>query len=426
MSVGTTGDKQIAFAYIWHGFFLGLTTSMLDLNTVFPALVTELTGSRVVFGLLYGVMLGAPLVFNLLFSHHLRTRPYKKGYLLAGIWLRALSFFGMSATTFLFAKDRPSLAVAGFFLWVFLFSVSAGFAGIAYADLLGKTMSGPARVRLYAAKQFAGSTASFGGGLLVSLLFRSGGLGFPYNYGINLAVGFVGLGIATAGFYRIREPASPPPARGPETLANYLRGVPALLRRDARFRRFLLVENLTSFSVMALPFYMVYARETFGLDTGYIGKYLLVQVAGTILSNLVWGRIARRRSPQAIVRTCILLGALIPVAALLLARTSPAGYAVLFFFIGFIISGRRIGFEPYLLDIAPEESRTEYLGIRGTLNILIVLLPVIGGLLIGVFGYAPVFLLVSVAMGTSVLLMGGGRQAGSDERGEQPVGKVEP
>jgi hypothetical protein len=38
---------------------LGLTTSMLDLNTVFPALVTELTGSRVVFGLLYGVMLGA-------------------------------------------------------------------------------------------------------------------------------------------------------------------------------------------------------------------------------------------------------------------------------------------------------------------------------------------------------------------------------
>ncbi len=122
-------------------------------------------------------------------------------------------------------------------------------------------MTGPARVRLYAAKQFAGSTASFGGGLLVSFLFRSGGPGFPYNYGINLAVGFVGLGIATAGFYRIREPASPPPARGPETLSAYLRGVPALLRQDARFRRFLLVENLTSFSVMALPFYMVFARE---------------------------------------------------------------------------------------------------------------------------------------------------------------------
>jgi len=411
-------DKRISFAYIWHGFFLGLTTSMLDLNTVFPALVTELTGSRVVFGLLYGVMLGAPLVFNLLFSHHLRSKPYKKGYLLAGIWLRALSFFGMSVTTFLLGKEHPSLAIASFFIWVFLFSVSAGFAGISYADLLGKTMMGPARVRLYAAKQFAGSTASFGGGLLVSFLFRSGGPGFPYNYGINLAVGFVGLGIATAGFYRIREPASPPPARGPETLSAYLRGVPALLRQDARFRRFLLVENLTSFSVMALPFYMVFARERFGLDTKYIGQYLLVQVAGTILSNLVWGRIARRSSPKAIVRTCILLGAMIPVAALLLARTNPVWYAVLFFFIGFIISGRRIGFEPYLLDIAPEESRTEYLGIRGTLNVLIVLLPVIGGLLIGRFGYTPVFLLVSASMVTSVLLMGGDRQDGLEHRGE--------
>ncbi len=418
-------EKRIAFAYIWHGFFLGLTTSMLDLNTVFPALVTELTGSRVIFGLLYGVMLGAPLVFNLLFSHHLRTKPYKKGYLLAGIWLRAFSFFGMSATTFLFAKDHPSLAVGGFFLWVFLFSVSAGFAGISYADLLGKTMRGSARVRLYAAKQFAGSTASFGGGLLVSFLFRSGGLGFPYNYGINLAVGFVGLGLATAGFYRIREPASQPPARGPETLSAYLRGVPALLRQDAQFRRFLLVENLTSFSVMALPFYMVYARERFGLDTEYIGRYLLVQVAGTILSNLVWGRIARWSSPQAIVRTCILLGAMIPVAALLLVRTTPAWYAVLFFLIGFIISGRRIGFEPYLLDIAPEESRTEYLGIRGTLNVLIVLLPVIGGFLIGRFGYAPVFLLVSVAMGTSVLLMGGGRRNEPEHKEDSSAERVE-
>ncbi|MDD4743923.1 MAG: hypothetical protein PHN53_04930 [Eubacteriales bacterium] len=70
--------RAVYFAYIWHGFFLALTMSMLDLNTVFPALVSELTESKALFGLLYSIMLGAPLVFNLVFSHVLKTRPYKK------------------------------------------------------------------------------------------------------------------------------------------------------------------------------------------------------------------------------------------------------------------------------------------------------------------------------------------------------------
>jgi len=69
--------RAVYFAYIWHGFFLALTMSMLDLNTVFPALVSELTESKALFGLLYSIMLGAPLVFNLVFSHVLKTRPYK-------------------------------------------------------------------------------------------------------------------------------------------------------------------------------------------------------------------------------------------------------------------------------------------------------------------------------------------------------------
>ena len=54
----TSQSRTIYFAYIWHGFFLALTMSMLDLNTVFPALISELTQSKILFGSLYAIMLG--------------------------------------------------------------------------------------------------------------------------------------------------------------------------------------------------------------------------------------------------------------------------------------------------------------------------------------------------------------------------------
>ncbi|MDD4104821.1 MAG: MFS transporter [Clostridiales bacterium] len=390
--------KTTYFAYIWHGFFLALTMSMIDLNTVFPALITELTGSKIIFGLLYTVMLGAPLMFNLLFSHHMKSKRYKKKYLLIGIYLRSLAFLGMALSIRSFGAANPGLAVSLLFVWVFFFSLSAGFAGIAYSDVLAKVIAGKQRVRLYAVKQFFASVASLAGGFLVSKLFSQANLSFPDNYASTLFIGFLGLAVASLGFYLIREPAAETLSETNQNLRAYIREVPAILKRDIRFRRFILVENLTSFSVMALPFYMVYAKEIFSLDSTYVGKYLLIQIAGTILSNLIWGTLAGRTDSRRVVRICIHMGAAVPIIVIFLVRTNADLFGLVFFLVGFIISGRQIGFEPYLLDIAPDQRRTQYLGIRGSLNIFTIILPFMGGLLITWLGYIPVFLLVSLVM----------------------------
>lgn len=398
--------KTVYAAYVWHGFFLAMTMSMIDLNTVFPALIAELTMSKVIFGLLYTVMLGAPLLFNLLFSHYMKTKAYKKKYLLIGIYLRSFSFLGMALSVGFFGAGNPGLAVSSLFVWVFFFSISAGFAGIAYSDVLGKVLPGRQRMKLYAGKQLFASLAALAGGFLVARLFSQDALAFPVNYALTLFIGFVGLAIASVGFFFIREPATENLPQSGRTLWSYILEVPQILKRDVRFRRFILVENLTSFSVMALPFYVIYAKETFAMDASYIGKYLLIQVAGTILSNFVWGVLADRTDSRRMVRACIVMGAAIPIIAVLLANTNADLFGIVFFLLGFIISGRRISFEPYLLDIAPEGQRTEYLGIRGTLNIFIVVLPFVGGLLMTWVGYTPVFMLVSLAMLLSVWLSG--------------------
>ncbi len=412
--MANTQEKNIFYKrlliFIWHGFFLALTMSMLDFNTVFPALISELIDSKIIFGLLYSIMLGVPLIFNLIFSHYLQYYQYKKKFLLTGIYLRSLAYLGMTIFTYFFARENPLLVIISLFFWISLFSLSGGFAGLAFTDIIGKLFTREQRGRVYAYKQFTSSFAAFLGGFIISRIFTTNRLDFPANYSLALFIGFAGLFVASLAFWLIKEPPSKLEKKEREPLKTFIKNIPVILKRDSRFTRFIVVENMTSFSLMVLPFFMVFARDTFNIDETYIGRYLLFQVAGTILSNLFWGYISGNRGSKMVVRTCIFLGSLIPVSAIILSYFGPDIYAVVFFLIGFIISGRRIGFDPYFLEIAPEEERTIYLGVRGTLSVLVVLMPVVGGFFVELLGYYFTFITVSVVMLSAFLLVGRGEE----------------
>lgn len=397
-----SSKNYVYFAFIWHGFFLAITASMLDLNTVFPALITTLTSSRILFGLIYSVMLSVPLIFNVIFSHYLRRKKHKKIYLLIGIYLRGASFLGMALFTFYFAKTHPNLTLFSYFIFVFLFSISAGFAGISYSDIIAKELDSKDRVNLYTIKQFFGSSGAFLGGLFIAKIF-SIDMVYPLNYSVSLFIGFVGLFIASLGFIFLKEPESVISKDKPVSLLQYIKKIPSVLKKDESFKYFIIVENLSGFSIMILPFYMMFAKESFVLDDSYIGIYLIILTVGTIISTLLWGFIAKKFDAKHIVGLCIILGGLNPILALILSNTTPALFGIIFFIIGFMRSGRKIGFEPYFLDIIPLNERVEYLGIRGSLNILRVILPLVAGILISYVGYIITFILVTVMMTLSFI-----------------------
>ncbi|WP_041605783.1 MFS transporter [Halothermothrix orenii] len=211
--------KVLIFA--WHGFFLSLTMSMIDFNTVFPSLITELTEVKVVFGLLYSIMLGAPLVFNIIFSHFMQYYPFKKKFLLIGIYVRSFSFLGMAVFTYIFGRSNPALVIFSFFFWVFLFSISGGFAGLAFTDIIGKLFRKEERGRVYAIKQFFSSLAALFGGSIVARIFSIEE--FPLNYTYSLIVGFIGLFIAALAFWLIKEPPSEIGDKKRESLRFFLK-----------------------------------------------------------------------------------------------------------------------------------------------------------------------------------------------------------
>ena len=95
---------------------------------------------------------------------------------------------------------------------------------------------------------------------------------------------------------------------------------------------------------------------------------------------------------------CIAIGAALPILAIILSNFGPKTFSILFIFIGFVMSGRRITFDPYLLDIIPSNNRVTFLGIRGTLNILVIILPLVGASIIKLFGYNIAFIMVTGVM----------------------------
>jgi MFS family permease len=384
--------------FIWHGTFLALTMSMIDFNTVFPAMITELVDSKIIFGIIYSLMLGMPYFSSLLFGHFLSTYRYRRKFLIIGIYLRSLAFLGMATFMLFFGLRLPWLVVGSFFLWSLLFSLSGGFAGISYDDIFGKLVPKQQWGRLYALKQFFSSLASFAGGWMIAHVFSISTLSFPKNYATILLVGFVGLIVASVAFWFIKEPPSQITASVRPRLSQLLKRVPGILRSNSAFARFIVVENLSSFSLMIMPFYMIYAKDMLQVNDVYIGRYLLFQVAGTISSNLLWGWLASRFGNKKAVEICLLLGGIIPLVALFIVSLGPDFFALVFLLVGFVYSGRRVGFVPYLLDIVPENERPVYLGIRGTLNFLVVLLPLLGGVIIQLAGYSAVFGLVAGMM----------------------------
>jgi len=391
--------KEIYAIFLWHSFFLAITMSMIDFNTVFPSLISSLTSSKIIFGAIYSVIFGVPLIFNVIFGHFLSSKKYRRKYLLLGINLRAFSFLGMAFFTYRYADQNPSIVILSFFFWVFLFSFSGGFAGVVYTDLIGKFLKNEERGKLYVFKQFFSSIGFLIGGLFIAFNFSN--VSYPTNYALILFMGFIGLLIASSAFWRIKEP--PSKIERQESFFVFVKKIPTVLKSDKNFSRFIIVENLTSFSLMILPFYIIYAHEIF--DTTILSFYLFAIIGGSIVSNIFWGIISKKFSSKKVMEVCIFIGASLPLLSLLLVSFGPYYFSIIFVLVGFVRSGRVVGFDPYLLDIAPEKQRSCYLGIRGTLSLLIIILPLLGGLFIELLGYFFTFVLVSLIMFISLFLL---------------------
>ncbi|GGM98789.1 MFS transporter [Thermus composti] len=305
--------------------------------------------------------------------------------------MAALRLLGLSLVTLsaLFLGPWPGALLGGFFLGLSLNALFNGISNLPFWEVLAKAIPREKRSGLFSARNLIGGFLAFLAGLLTREILALD-LPFPLPYALVFALGTLAFGIGWYLFGLIDEPEDPPSSQRPDLLAPL---------KDPGFRRYLGVRAFLALGGMAEPFFAAYAVQKLG-QKEELGLYLAFYALSFTLCNLLWAQLAQKSSKRV-----LLPGMALALLALLLAPLLPPGtFGVVFFLQGAYLSAFGLATSTYLLNLAPEEKRSAYIGLGNTLAGVMGFAPVLGGVVLDRLGFSALFLLAALAYALGLLL----------------------
>ena len=389
-----------------HGIFYNGGIAFSNVGTVLPVFLDNFTTSKILIGLSSSLMgplggIGSALP-QLITAHKIESRTRKKPFLVAAIVVRALCWGGLALITYFFSLSHPGLVVFSLFFFLTLFTFMGGIAAIPFFDIWGKAIPANLRGRFFGYRQLGGGIMAIGAGLIVKSVLSNKAIDFPNNYSLLFLLCFIFISISYLALGSVKEPINEVYERR-LSFHDFLKKSFRILKSDHNFRRFIIVQIMVGSGGLALPFYVLYARNVLKMELGMVGIFLSAQMAGGLLSNIIWAHLSDFKGNKLIIVFTALIGFLIPLLALLMPARHSAFFILVFAAIGFFINGRSIGNTNFLLDIAPSKDRPTYISLKGTLALPVVIFPLIGGILAQYFSYVTLFIITSLLTGGGLI-----------------------
>jgi len=384
-----------------HGIFFQMSAAFGDIHTVLPAFVALLTPSTIAVGLMAAIQGIGQIIPQFFTAYLLEDKPRKKNYLLGVITVRWISWGLLAFLTYRYGLTRPGLVLIVLIALFGLFSIAGGMGTVIYADIFARAIPANRRGRFTGARQIGGFTLAILAGWIVKLILgNEEQFPFPLNFSLIFLLSTITLAVAFIGFAMIREPVYPI-QRKSESLAAMLRQAIQLVKLNKNFQILLLSRTIFGLAIGLAPFYVLHARQTLDIEAGVVGVFLSAQMAGAALSNILWGWLADRYGNKTVIIGATASAGLASVLALTLSAISPMAYALVFVLVGAMLSGMRIGYNNFILEMAVPEMRATCVALQNTLLAPVALFPLVAGMLIQNLSYPLVF-------GGEALLMGVG------------------
>jgi MFS family permease len=389
--------------HLVHGLLGQTGFRLINTPTFVPAYLMLLSGgSDVAVGLALSLQaMGSaltPLISANLIGHRRRVLPI-------GFWTGGamrLSVLGLALAGLWLSEQSALVAVM---VCLGLFGLFAGMQAVIFQVLLAKVIPVTRRGKLMGLRNFlAGVTTAcvawYGGNVLVGS--APSAAGYSWVFLIAFVLTTCGLLLLVL----VREP-EPPTVAERQSLVSQLAGLPAFLRAEPEFGRYLAARALSTMGRMALPFYILFAGASIGLSGETLAALTVAYTVAATGSNLLWGTLADRRG----FRLCFLLAVLSWIAATLALLVSQAYALVVLIFAA--LGAAQEGFRFASMSLAMEFGNREQMALRvGMANASAetagALAPLLGGLLAASLGYGAVFLAASafLAMGAALLVFG--------------------
>ena len=408
---------------VLNGGLMQFAMSFVSSETIIPAFIQMLTGSSVLVGLARSMIQVGWAWPQILISWLIEKRERKVPLLIWVGMIHAASWCVLGAAIWYLAGKHPFVVLGVFIAMYAMITALMGVFNVAWMDLVGKTVPQGSRARVLALRRMiGGGLAIASGGVIAYILSERSGLGFPRDYAVIFLIAAGLYAIAYATFTLIREPVEPV-RRSREPIRSYLASGLRLLKEDGDYRRLFALRYLWATAMMGTSFYVPFAISDLGMSVVYIGLFVSVSQASSVLSNAFWARIGDRKGSRALLMygTYFLTGSLLiplstpmvpdlmiqPLAVLGL----PFGISVqvLYFSLTFICnsfanSGMATGRMALVLDLAPADRRPTYTSFINTLGAPQGLLPILGGALAAWLSYRDMFLISLIFIPPAIVL----------------------
>ncbi len=359
----------------------------MDVDTIIPAMIVDAGGSSLQLGILTAIMLAGGRFAQLFFAPFLNNQSSKKGYLLGGINARILALGGMALLFHFSPNINDSFIILSIFILISLFSFSGSFANINYVDILGKSILQEKRKAFFSIKQIISSIVVFLSAFLARRVLIS--YRYPVNYATLFFLSAALLGIASLGFWKIKEiTASNFKING---LMKYINVIIQEIRTNKKLRHYLFLINTQGISIVLMPFLILYAKRIFYAGSQDIGNFLILKVIGGVLTGSILFYYSRKIKYQLMLYTTSIIAMLIPLFILILPGSVLFPY--IFLAGGIVFTIHRIAISGVLLEITSNNNRVLYTGLTGAGGILPVIFPFLGGWIITEFGFNLFFIL---------------------------------
>lgn len=391
---------------VLNGAAFGFVEALVDPPVVLTWFVSQLTASNLLIGLVAPMGNAGWFLPQIFVSARIQRMQRKMPSYASAAFIRTAVWLILATAVWL--VDDLILLLIGFFGLYAVARVASGLGGLAFFDVVAKTIPARRRGAFFAWRQFLGGLLGLGGGWIVKTVLNHPSLSFPDGHAFLFLLYCVGMAFGMLAFALVREPRGVAVAE-PVTVGEQLRRSGSLLRTDRVYRRYMAARLTLALAGIALPFYGIYAKRVLGAPDGLAGIYVSARVAATLLFNLPWGRLSDRRGNQLVMRLASLGSGATALLALalvgLIGLLRPHGYWLpylalpLFFLDGAVRPAQALVGSNFLLELAPEAERSLYLGLSNTLVGVVVLISGLGGLLVDAFGFAGLFV---VAVGLSV------------------------
>jgi len=272
-------------ASFWFG------ASFMSSATIVPLFISKLTPNPLALGLAAVIAQGTWYLPQLFTANAVERLARKKPVVVnLGFFTERLPLLVLVLAA-LVAGEAPFLALALFFVGLTWHGLGAGVVATAWQDLIARCFPVNRRGRFFGITMFVGIGMGAAGAVLSTWLLEV--LAFPANFVVLFALATTGITLSWVFIALTREPVQAVTKTWQDN-RQFWAGLPAILRQDHNFRRFLLARLLQAGGGMGLGFVTVAAVQRWQVPDSTVGLYTAAMLGGQTAGNLAFGFLADR------------------------------------------------------------------------------------------------------------------------------------